>query len=85
VWGPEPFALGFIGAPLATSISINLVSFCSILYGIFYVPNTAWHPICRKSFQNLGVLVKLGLASVGQVASEWWSWELVGRKFSLCL
>ncbi|THG97308.1 hypothetical protein EW026_g4664 [Hermanssonia centrifuga] len=66
VWGPKPIRLGFIGAPIATSISFNLISLCSIIYGV-----------C------LGVLVQLGLAGVGQTASEWWSWELVGLAASL--
>jgi MATE family multidrug resistance protein len=70
--------LGYIGAPLATSISFNLIAVCSILYGVFWVPSTAWHPIGLRSFKSLGVLVRLGLAGVGQTASEWWSWELVG-------
>lgn len=65
VWGPEPIALGFIGAPLATAISFNLISISSIVYGIFFVPNTAWHPITRRTFTNLGVLVRLGLGGVG--------------------
>jgi MATE family multidrug resistance protein len=58
---------------------MNVVSLASIIYGIFYIPHTAWHPICRKSFQSLTVLVQLGLGGVGQTASEWWSWELIGR------
>ncbi|KAG2342759.1 MATE efflux family protein [Suillus weaverae] len=76
VWGPEPVRIGFIGAPIATSISFNLISISSIIYGIFYVERTAWHPISVRSFTSLGCLVKLGLAGVGQTASEWWSWEL---------
>ena len=69
-----------IGAPIATAISFNLISIASIIYGVFYVPRTAWHPLSRRSFTSLGVLVQLGLAGVGQTASEWWSWELVGRE-----
>ncbi|KAG8682853.1 hypothetical protein FRC09_016486, partial [Ceratobasidium sp. 395] len=68
----------FIGAPIATAISFNLISLFSVLYGIFYTPRTAWHPICRRSFKSLGTLVQLGLAGTGQIASEWWSWDLVG-------
>ncbi|KAG7443546.1 MATE efflux family protein [Guyanagaster necrorhizus] len=83
VWGPEPIRLGFIGAPISTAISFNLVSLLSILYGVFFIPKTAWHPICRRSFTGLGVLVNLGLASVGQTASEWWAWELIGLAASL--
>ncbi|KAJ8454961.1 hypothetical protein ONZ51_g12723 [Trametes cubensis] len=78
VWGPEPFRLGFIGAPIATAISFNLISIMSIIYGVFFVPRTAWHPLSMRCFTSLGVLVQLGLSGVGQVASEWWSWELVG-------
>ncbi|GJE86748.1 MATE efflux family protein [Phanerochaete sordida] len=83
VWGPKPIRLGFIGAPIATAISFNLIALCSVVYGVWFVPHTAWHPICRRSFTSLGVLVQLGLAGVGQTASEWWSWELVGLAASL--
>ena len=65
VWGPEPIALGFVGAPLATAISFNLIAIASIVYGIYFVPSTAWHPFSRRSFTNLGVLVRLGLGGVG--------------------
>lgn len=80
--GPEPFRLGFIGAPIAAAISMNLISVVSILYGIMFAPRTAWHPLSLRAFQNLGVLARLGVAGVGQTASEWWSWELVGRACS---
>ncbi|CAL1709268.1 unnamed protein product [Somion occarium] len=83
VWGPEPIRLGFIGAPIATAISFNLISLASIIYGVYFVPRTSWHPLSRKCFTSLGVLVQLGLAGVGQTASEWWSWELVGLAASL--
>jgi MATE family multidrug resistance protein len=65
VWGPEPIALGFIGAPLATAISFNLIAIASIVYGIYFVPKTAWLPFSRRSFTNLGVLVRLGLGGIG--------------------
>jgi hypothetical protein len=66
VWGPEPFRLGFIGAPLASAISFNLMATCSIMYGAFYVPKTAWHPITARMFTKLGLLMRLGLGGVGQ-------------------
>ncbi|KAJ3485634.1 hypothetical protein NLI96_g4836 [Meripilus lineatus] len=83
VWGPAPIRLGFVGAPIATAISFNLISIASIIYGVFFVPRTAWHPFSMRCFTSLGVLVQLGLAGVGQTASEWWSWELVGLAASL--
>ncbi|KAL5478917.1 ERC1_2 [Sanghuangporus weigelae] len=78
VWGPESIRLGFIGAPIASAISFNLISLFSILYGTFWVPKTAWYPLSRRMFTSLGILVQLGLAGIGQIASEWWSWELIG-------
>ncbi|EJD04959.1 multidrug/Oligosaccharidyl-lipid/Polysaccharide flippase [Fomitiporia mediterranea MF3/22] len=78
VWGPESIRLGFIGAPIATSISFNLIAIFSLIYGIFWVPRTAWYPLSHRMFTSLGILVQLGIAGVGQTASEWWSWELVG-------
>ncbi|KAG6876116.1 hypothetical protein C0992_000912 [Termitomyces sp. T32_za158] len=83
VWGPRSIRLGFIGAPIATAVSFNLVSVMSIVYGVFYVPKTAWHPLDRRMFTNLGVLVPLGFAGVGQTASEWCAWELVALAASL--
>lgn len=77
VWGPEPVRLGFIGAPLASAISFNLIAIASVLYGAFFVPKTAWHPISGRMFTKLGTLLHLGLAGVVQVGSEWWSWELI--------
>ncbi|KIJ59881.1 hypothetical protein HYDPIDRAFT_117978 [Hydnomerulius pinastri MD-312] len=78
VWGPDSVRLGFIGAPIATSISYNLISIASVAYGLFFVERTAWHPISTRCFTSLGLLARLSVGSVGQVASEWWSWELVG-------
>jgi len=78
VWGPEPIRLGFIGAPIATAISMNLMAVLCTLYGIYYVPRTAWHPFSRLAFRSLPVALRLSLSGVGQIVSEWWSWEFFG-------
>jgi len=66
VWGPEPVRLGFIGAPIASSISYNLVSIASVIYGVFFVRKTAWHPITAKAFSDLGFMTKLSFGGVGK-------------------
>ncbi|KAG6845594.1 hypothetical protein H0H87_007273 [Tephrocybe sp. NHM501043] len=68
VWGPESIRLGFIGAPISTSISFTLTSALSIVYGIFFAPQKTWHPITMAMFSNLGPLTQLGLAGIGPVA-----------------
>jgi Na+-driven multidrug efflux pump len=65
VWGPDGVRLGYIGAPLATGLSFNLIALCTLIYAVAFAPRVAWHPIGRASFKNLGILVQLGLASVG--------------------
>ena len=67
VWGPTPIRLGFIGAPIATAISFNLISIMSVCYGTFLVPKTAWHPLSIRMFEGLGVLVHLGLSGIGKL------------------
>ncbi|KAI6150066.1 MATE efflux family protein [Pisolithus thermaeus] len=73
-----PLGLSFPGAPIATALSFNLVSLASIAYAYFFVPRTAWCPIGPNIWRGWGVLLRLGVAGVGQTASEWWSWELMG-------
>ncbi|KAJ3770568.1 multidrug Oligosaccharidyl-lipid polysaccharide flippase [Lentinula raphanica] len=86
--------LGFDGAPLATSISYNLVALGSAFWGwrIEDYDNfcdnemrPAWHPLSMRALHptGLGTLLTLGLGGVGQTASEWWAWELVGLAASL--
>ena len=65
VWGPESIRLGFIGAPIATSISYNLISVASIIYGMFFVERTAWHPISPRCLTSLGSLAWLSMGGVG--------------------
>jgi len=65
VWGPDPVRLGFIGAPIAIAISYNLIAILTAIYAVVYAPKAAWHPLSRRMFFNLGVLVRLGLSGVG--------------------
>ncbi|KAJ3869834.1 mate-domain-containing protein [Lentinula novae-zelandiae] len=79
--------LGFDGAPLATAISYNLVALGSVFLGwrIENEMRPAWHPLSARALHptGLGTLLILGLGGVGQTASEWWAWELVGLAASL--
>lgn len=57
--------LGFVGAPIATSISYNLISVASVIYGVFFVERTAWHPVSSQCLTSLGSLARLSVGSVG--------------------
>ncbi|KAJ3975025.1 mate-domain-containing protein [Lentinula raphanica] len=77
--------LGFDGAPLATSISYNLVALGRLRQFCDNKMRPAWHPLSMRALHptGLGTLLTLGLGGVGQTASEWWAWELVGLAASL--
>ncbi|CEL63106.1 putative transporter C323,07c OS=Schizosaccharomyces pombe (strain 972 / ATCC 24843) GN=SPAC323.07c PE=1 SV=1 [Rhizoctonia solani AG-1 IB] len=77
VWGPESVNTGFIGAPIASSLSFNLMAIISLVYARWFIPDTALHPINQQCFREIGKLFRLGISGVGQIASEWWSWEFV--------
>ena len=61
-----PLGLSFRGAPIATSLSFNLVLLASILYAYYFVPRTAWTPIGRGVWQRWGLLARLGIAGIGE-------------------
>ncbi|KAE9382531.1 mate-domain-containing protein, partial [Gymnopus androsaceus JB14] len=84
--GMSPYLhLGFDGAPLSTSISYNLVALSSVICGWKIELRSAWYPISTRALHpsGLATLLHLGLGGVGQIASEWWAWELVGLAASL--
>ncbi|GAA5984384.1 hypothetical protein JCM10908_003328 [Rhodotorula pacifica] len=79
VVGPiDSIRLGFAGAPIASCISINLMFITMLAYAIFRAPRDAWGGWTPEVLSGLGLNIKLGLAGVGMVGSEWWSWEIVG-------
>ncbi|KAF8315345.1 multidrug Oligosaccharidyl-lipid polysaccharide flippase [Clavulina sp. PMI_390] len=83
VWGPPSIRLGYIGAPISTACSFNLISLLTLTYALVYSPREAWQAPSSKVWKSLGSLMQLGSAGVGQIAAEWWSWELVGRESQL--
>ncbi|KAF9059683.1 mate-domain-containing protein [Rhodocollybia butyracea] len=46
---------------------------------------SAWYPLSTRALHpiSLGTLLTLGVGGVGQTASEWWAWELIGLGASL--
>ncbi|GAA6009666.1 hypothetical protein JCM10207_004147 [Rhodosporidiobolus poonsookiae] len=79
VWGPVDWLrVGFIGAPCSTVISINVMFLVLLVYAILRAPRNAWGGLTPDVVKDLGLNISLGLAGVGMVGSEWWSWEIVG-------
>ncbi|KAF8954512.1 multidrug/Oligosaccharidyl-lipid/Polysaccharide flippase [Flammula alnicola] len=83
VFGPKSLRIGFIGAPIASALSFNLIALLFLLQGIFFEPRTAWQPLSYRMFSGLGVLVQLGFCGVGQIGLRLWAWELLTLTASL--
>ena len=58
--------LGFRGAPIATSLSFNLVSLTSIVYAYLFAPRTAWIPLGSGIWSGWGLLARLSIAGIGE-------------------
>jgi MATE family multidrug resistance protein len=77
VWGPEQFRFGFIGAPLASVISMWLMFFLGVTQ-CYIAPRVAWDGWTPLAFTGLLPIINLGLAGTFAMCAEWWSWEIVG-------
>ncbi|POW15551.1 hypothetical protein PSTT_02111, partial [Puccinia striiformis] len=89
IWGPESLQLGFIGAPVATVISFNLMGLSclsiwsrnhlnSFLYCARVAGQQGWPGCDRRALRDLGPNFCLGLSGFTTLASEWWFWEFIG-------
>lgn len=79
VWGPESIRLGFIGAPLASALSMWLMALLCFLQCLL-APRDAWHGFTTAAFKWDGIkpVLSLGFAGMVSLAAEWWAWEIVG-------
>lgn len=79
VWGPESIRLGFIGAPLASALSMWLMAILCFFQCVLG-PRDAWDGFTSAAFKWEGVkpVLYLGFAGMVSLAAEWWAWEIVG-------
>ncbi|KAJ3738311.1 hypothetical protein DFH05DRAFT_1464694 [Lentinula detonsa] len=66
VWGPSATRLGFIGAPITTSIFYYLLSLSYIIYGVFWADRKTWQATFR-AYLDGGIWTIL----------ELWAWYIV--------
>ncbi|KAN0066431.1 ethionine resistance protein [Thecaphora frezii] len=79
VWGPESIRLGFVGAPMASAISMWVMALLCFLQCVLG-PRTAWDGWSMAAFKWAGIrpVLSLGFAGMCSLATEWWAWEIVG-------
>ncbi|PLW25978.1 hypothetical protein PCANC_22889 [Puccinia coronata f. sp. avenae] len=81
ICGPKPFQLGFMGAPMSTVISFNLMGFSSLMYSLRLAirqGKPGWIQNPRVVYTQLGPNFWDGLSGFATLASEWWFWEFIG-------
>lgn len=76
VWN-KYIGLGFIGAPLATSISYWSMLLLFILYIRFVDGYQGWGGWSRDSLTGWTVFMKLALPGIMMVCTEWWAFEVI--------
>jgi MATE family multidrug resistance protein len=72
-----PAGLGFVGAPIATSVTYFLLPLLTILYMNLFGGLECWYGWDRNSmFKGWYEFLKLGLAGIVMMCSEWWAFEV---------
>ncbi|KAG0053769.1 hypothetical protein BGZ83_000481 [Gryganskiella cystojenkinii] len=76
VWN-KYIGIGYIGAPLATSISYWNMLLLLLLYIRFVDGRQAWGGWSRESLTGWTEFLKLAIPGCAMVVSEWWAFEVV--------
>ncbi|KAI7859436.1 mate-domain-containing protein [Circinella umbellata] len=72
----EPVRLGFIGAPIATSISYWIMLILLILYTWKIKGSEAWGGWTSDAFKNWWPFLRLAIPGALMICSEWWAYQL---------
>lgn len=75
VWSPW-IGMGFMGAPLATSISYWNMLLLLILYIRFVNGRQCWGGWTRASLTGWTEFLKLAIPGAAMLVSEWWAFEI---------
>ncbi|CAG8561462.1 4914_t:CDS:2 [Cetraspora pellucida] len=75
IW--EPFSLGFIGAPIATTLTNWLMLFLTFLYIQHIDGYDAWGGWTHLSFKDWSSFTKLALPGMLTSCADWWIYELI--------
>lgn len=71
-------SLGFVGAPLATSISFSVSLFMLAIYVLYAKElKETWQGFSLKSFNHVLTNLKLALPSAAMVCLEYWAFEVM--------
>lgn len=77
VKGPDSVRLGFLGAPLASSLSYWLLFLILLCYAYCAGPRHAWAGVSWAIVQDLGEVWRFGLAGILSTCSEWYAFEAI--------
>lgn len=69
--------LGFIGAPMAVTITSNLMPLLLFLYVYFIAGRECWNGFTMRAFENWGPMIKLALPGFLMLESEVMAFEIL--------
>ncbi|KAG0164845.1 hypothetical protein DFQ28_009547 [Apophysomyces sp. BC1034] len=72
----EPFKLGYIGAPLATSFSYWFMLIMLLGYIKYFDGKEAWGGWTRECLTGWWAFLRLAIPGILMVCSEWWAFEI---------
>lgn len=76
VWSPS-IGLGFVGAPLAVTISTWLMAIMLLLFVVFVDGKKCWGGCSMKVFQRWGDMIRLAIPGVIMIEAEFLAFEIL--------
>ncbi|KAI9261506.1 mate-domain-containing protein [Phascolomyces articulosus] len=72
----KPVCLGYIGAPIATSLSYWIMLLLLILYTCKLEGLEAWGGWSKDALKNWGPFLRLAIPGALMLCSEWWAYQI---------
>ncbi|KID82297.1 Multi antimicrobial extrusion protein [Metarhizium guizhouense ARSEF 977] len=69
--------LGFVGAAMAATITLNLLPLLLVLYVLFIGGSQCWGGLSKRAFTNWWVIIRLALPGMIMVEAEWFIFEII--------
>lgn len=71
------FGWGFVGAPIAVSVTENILPLCLFLYVRFVDGGECWGGFEKRALRNWGPMIKLALPGLVMVLAEFLAFEIL--------
>ncbi|POR38261.1 Putative transporter, partial [Tolypocladium paradoxum] len=71
------FGMGFLGASIAATVTLNLMAVLLVLYVVFINGSQCWGGFSSRAFTNWWIMIRLVLPGMIMLEAEWLTFEMM--------